>query len=667
MRRVLILLLVLACRRAAAPPECDGVAGLAVTRIAAHPGGGTEVTARLRFTTGVPIAESDLVQCLSVEGAPASIARRPVSHGYTLLLVDPGAGRRDNDTAHMLVEELVKKRPETEPLAVFRWGPALTQVAPFTSDRRLLLERVEVGLVPADAILPVDDALAAAAEALAAAGGMASDELRTVVLVSPRSGALAGLAAGLERARPHLVVLLGGEAAAAAALPAGLRFPIGAQAVPAQVVSALSDRLDAYRRHAHYAFGLCGPAERPLELRFQGGEPTPMPLAAALPENRGGACQPEAIAHGQRRFPTRIDLAFTPDQKAQAVAASTDESARASFPLSVRLDADGAAIAATARYRGGASLGCVRHSYTLELAGEAPRFLFPGSAARRFELVAMCLDRLYLRSFVTLQLLAAEGLFPIPFDLVEVAVDGVSQGPYLVMENAEDSLQAHSSRVRSLVRRTAGAAATAPEEDILAASMGLSSRKLETALEDRLDLQGYLTWVALMNLVDSGGYGGALSFYAPESTGPDGDATDYQVVLGWDESDAFAGCRAPGPAIFDPHGLLSCAASALDRRIFSDSLLYARYVEVLSSLLERHPPERFEAFARAAASRVLAFLERPEARAGLVELRALAPEAVARPEVAQRLLEGELALLVAQLTHHRQTLLDRLARFRGER
>jgi hypothetical protein len=681
-------LLMLACRSSGgARPVCDGVTGMVVTRVAEHPGGGDEVTARLRFQNGIPIAESDLVECLSIDGAQpnghptTSIARRPVELAYTLLLVDPGPSRREVDNARGLVEAILKKRPPSEPIAIFRWGAAATQIAPFNTDRRLLLERASAGLVPTDITAPAAEVLGAVAAVLARMGGPATDALRTIVLVSPRAAATAGMAAALDRAQPHLVAWIGGaeQEAPMAALPSGLRFPIGGQTVPALMVSSLSDRLDAYKRHAHYAIGVCGQAERPLQLRFRQGETTSLTLPASLPENRAGLCEPEPIAQGRRGFPARLDLVFTPQQRAVAESAFGDQAGRPPFALGVRVAPEAPLTEATARYRGGAAYGCQRRSYTLELDGESPRFLFRGSAARRFDLVAMCLDRLYLRTFTALQLLAEEGLFPIPFDMIELSIDGVSQGPYLIVEDAADALRAHSSRLSAVVRRlddpvtdvrwsaTTDAEALASYDQILVGSEGMSGRRLESALGDRFDLQAYLTWVALMNLLGSGGYGDQIVFYATETTGPDGSAAAYHLMMGWDEDDLFSACRAGGQAIVDPRGLVSCAQAALDRRIFTDSLLYARYAEVLSSVIERHETERFAGFARGAATRVLSFLERPEARAGLVELRALNPQAITDFEVARRLVEGELSLLVSEFDRNREALSERLDRFRGER
>jgi hypothetical protein len=686
-RWLLAGLLLGGCRGGGGPaPVCDGVAGVAITRVAEHPGGGDEVTVRLAFDNGVPIAEAELIECLSVEGAsaPAVVARRPLQTAYTLLLVDPGNNQRANESARGLVQAILKKRPAGEALAIFRWGASVTQVVPFHSDRRLLLERLSAGLVASDGVAAASEALAAAADALSKVGGPATDALRTIILVGPRAAATVGLGEALERARPHLVLAIGGadqDRQLVAALPAGLRFSIGGQTVPAQVVSALSDRMEAYQRHAHYAIGLCGQAEHPVRLVFRGGGVGALTLPPASPENRPGGCQAEAIAQGQRAFPGRVELLFSAEQKAAAAAAFLDRSGRPRFELLVGLGADTGSIRATARYRGDATYGCARRSYSLELESQERRFWFPGSAARRFELQAMCLDRLYLRTFTLLSLLADEGLFPVPFDFIELSIDGVSQGPYLIFEEVTDAMRARASGLAAVVQRRGGgtevrwsageaAAAQASYDRILAGASGLAGRRLETALSDRFDLQGYLTWVALMNLMDSGGYGDESMFYATETTAPDGTRADYHLTMAWDEDDLgdlFTGCRAGGGAIVDPRGLVSCAEAALDRTIFTDPLLYARYTEVLSSVIERHPGERFAARARQAATRVLAVLERPTARAGAVELGAIDPRANVSFEVTRALLEEELALLVSQFEHRRAALDERLARFRGER
>jgi hypothetical protein len=682
---------------AADDPACEGVSGGAVTRLVEHPGSGHEVTVRLRFQDGVPIGESDLVRCLSVRAsseqrAAPVVSARPVAAAYTLLLVDPGLGRRDSDVTRGLVDQLVRRRPATEAIAVYRWGAEVTQVAPFSTDRRILLDRLPVGLPPADAVAPVRSALSAAAGVLGAVGGTAADALRTIVLVTPRAAALAGFGEALPSAEPNLVVWIGAaeQASLVGDLPPGLRFGIPASTVPASVVASLSDRLDAYLRLGHYGIGLCGDdAQQTVDIAFRGGAgsggdtTSTVTLPRPMPENRDGPCDPAALAGGRRAFPRRLELLFTPDQRAAAEAAHADPASHAAFDLQVRLNRDAAPTAATARYRSDASYGCERRSYTVELEGTAPRFLFPGFASRKLHLVAMCRDRLYLRTLTALALMSDEGLFPVPFDMVELVVDGVSRGPYVAFEDAPDSLRVHSSRVNAVVRRDMNGAATVPVVQFSATSAAdavasyqrildtagtLSGQRLEDALRDRFHFDRYLSWVALMNLMGSGGYADEIFFYSVETTAATGQRTDYHLMMGWDQPQIFAPCRSQGrDALVDPFGLIECSEAELDKRIFTDPLLYLRYADQLTALLERQPPERFAAFLDATATRLLGYFAEPDALAGLTELRALDPQATTRPEVARALLQAERELLVAQYTARREALLAGLARYRATR
>jgi hypothetical protein len=396
-----------------------------------------------------------------------------------------------------------------------------------------------------------------------------------------------------------------------------------------------------------------------------------------MSENRAGRCQAEALADGRRAFPARLELLFSGPQRAEAAAAHADRAGRPSFGLGVRMAPDAEPTAATGRYRADASYGCQRRSYTIELDGPAPRFLFPGFAASRFHLMSLCLDRLYLRTASALSLMAGEGLFPIPFDLVELVVDGVSQGPYLAFEDPSDSVRVHSSRVTAVMRRDAGGsftipqvqwAATTPAEavasyrQILDLTAPLSGQRLENALRERLDFDRYLTWVALMNLLGSGGYAEQIAFYAVETTGADGLRADYQLLMGWDQVSPFEPCHGQGPAtLVDRFGLLDCGQAELDRRIFIDPLLYGRYADRLEALLDREPPERFAALVDATAQRLLGYFARPETLAGLVEL------GTTRFEVARALLEAERELVTTQFADRRAALLSALARYRATR
>jgi hypothetical protein len=694
---LLLALAVPACRQDTVEPApvCDGVTGLTVIRAVDHPGGGRELTARLRFANGIPIAEADLVRCLSVDqgAAPSNaVAARRMEAGYTLLLVDPGTTARDADVTRAMVEALVKRRPPTEQIAVYRWAAQATQVVPFGTDRAFLAARMAATFTATtEQPQPAAEVMATVAPVLSAVGGTAADALRTIVLVGPRTPALASLATAVRAADPHLVLWLGAALPAAqesmlAALPPGQRFAIAGTQGSTSAVAALSGRLDAYRNHAHYGVGLCGaPAARTVDLRFEGAETSTVNLGAALEENIPGACRAVDLAAGQRAYPRRIELIFTPEQKAAAALAGADKVNKPEFELSVRVAGSSQAVAAPARahYRGDSSYFCARRNYSINLVGQTPRYVFPGFATDKFHLVAMCLDRLYLRNFTAIQFLASEGLFPIPFAMVEVTVDGVSQGPYLVLENVTDSLRVHQSRATSVVRRytnpmTLGTLAEvrwsrgtddealASYERMAGVGVGLSGQRLEDALRTRLALDQYFTWTALMALIGSGDYVDEVFFYATEATAPDGTSvpSDHFSVMGWDQDDMFSACHYSGKAsIHDPDGLVECSESELDKRIYADPHVYRRYAEVLGQVLERHPPERFAEMLGGTAQRLLGFFRDPQILSAMVELRRLNPDAVMNYEVARTMMESELELIVTQYEKKRTDLRQRLARF----
>ena len=517
---------------------------------------------------------------------------------------------------------LSARRPAGERLAVFRWAAETTQVVPFLADRAVLEERLAAGLAPRAAATPTtSEPIAPAAEAIAVAGAALSGlsapgtiAQRTLVVVSARP--LPPLdAQALEAAGANLVAWLGPAAGGSAA--------------------ALSDRIDAHQRHGHYVVGACGVAAG-AELSVRAGSaPLRTVLAPPVADGAPGTCDAAALAQRGPELPKRIELVFTPEQKAAADALHGRRS-RDDFDLSVRMSPRSPAVAATAHFRGEGTYACARRSYSVNLAGKSPRFVFPGFAQDKFHLLSLCQDRFYLRNLLVLTTLAAEGLFPVPFDLVELVVDGKEQGVYMLVENVADSLRVQQSGVRSVVRRykVPGVPATSPEvrwvappatdgdaaaryHQILEGVAGLQGAALEAGLRARMHLDQYLLWTAILNGFQSGDYVDEVFFYATESTDAAGQRSDFHLVMGWDQDDAFATCHFGGTlAIHDPAGLLGCSESELDRRIFGDPELYRRYAQVLGRWLERFTVERFARTLRGTADRLIGPLQKPDRPAG---------------------------------------------------
>ena len=392
-----------------------------------------------------------------------------------------------------------------------------------------------------------------------------------------------------------------------------------------------------------------------------------------------GTCDAAALARGGRIFPKRIELVFTPEQKAAAEALHGRRS-RDDFDLSVRMSPGSPAVSATAHFRGEGTYACARRSYSVNLAGRAPRFVFPGFAQDKFHLLSLCQDRFYLRNLLVLTTLAAEGLFPVPFDLVELAIDGKDQGVYLLVENVADSLRVQQSGVRSVVRRykVPAVAATSPEvrwvappatdadaaaryQQILEGVAGLQGAALEAGLRARMHLDQYLLWTAILNGFQSGDYVDEVFFYATESTDATGQRSDFHLIMGWDQDDAFSPCHFGGTlAIYDPAGLLGCSEAELDRRIFGDPELYRRYAQVLGRWLERFTVERFAQTLRGTADRLIVLLRKPEVLQAMTELAAMNPDTVMSFPLLQALVNKELELLVTLYDDRRRLLRARL-------
>ncbi len=680
--------------------RCAPVRGGTPTHLAPHPGGGFEATLRLDLADGVPPVGLDPSRCASAkdpaEGASAIVPRR-VSAGYTALLVDPGAAPGDRGLVRDVIDELLARRPADERIAIFRWAAQVTQVVTFTADRGYVVERSGEGL-PVDpaggtARAPLPAALSEVRARLSGVGGVAAAALRTVVVVTPR-GADEITPTAIAAADPHLLLWLGPAAAApsAAALPPGHRFPFELRGEGHRAAAgALSARLDAYRNHGHVGVGLCPGADagpRDVPVAVGAGGPVMLRLPAILPENRPGRCDPAGVAAGARRFGARLELFFSPEQRLRADAifrrafGEGEGDAKEPFALQVKPSAQHAPVAAEAHYRGQSSFGCDRRSYTLRLEGATPRFLVPGSSGTRFHLVSLCLDRLYLRNATALALMAELGLFPIPFDVVELVVDGASQGPYLLTEEVDVALRRQHTGVTAVVRRVGTGGTFVPEvkwaagdRDAAGARLAglldgleeLSGIKLDQAIRARLNLDQYYAWLGLMTLLGSGDYGDEVFFYGTVVTNGEGAAAEHWSIAGWDQDDLFADCHGLGQnALFDPFGLSICAEAQIEKRLFADPLLYKGYVDVAGRLLTRVTPAVFARIVGATAQRILAIAERPGAFEAMRELSTLTPPP---PDLAalRTQLQQDVDLMAAQFGDRWRDMEARIGHYRASR
>ena len=641
-------------------PDDDGglpVSGdLALVRVARWPAAGVELTLRID-DGGRGIADLSPAFRLVESGGPSvDWTARPVAlaPGYTALLVRPLPDAARRGAEEQAIGAILAARPPGEQIALFRWGAAVDQVVGFTGDRERLARGIAALLEPDD-----EEPAGAAAAALAAAaeveavGGHGPRVMRAVVVLGGENGEAAAAAHGRT---PMPVLEVGGD-----------RMMEGA--------AAASAAIDEMALGAHYTVAVCaGAAAAEATLSVDGvmGE-LPIAWPTPWPESLGGACDVDAIGVSEQPVPAAFDLLFSDAQRAvydQRVASLSKEE----FELSVRLAGDQEPIAASAHLHGKGTLGCDRKSYTFTLDGPG-RHLFSDSYDDEFFLIAMCADDRYLQLYTSYQLLAEQGLFSLRFRYVELTLDGEERGVYLLIAKSDDVLERDNSRVSAVLRRRfdapgdhmeveksrGDAAAASGAWDTFQDSLAsYSGDELLAALGRRMDIDRYLTWVALMTALGNGDYVDEVLLTATDARSTAGDIPEYWTFTAWDNDDLYSACHHGGKFAFvDPNELLYCAESELDYILFADPVVYARYAQLMGDLLDQLTPEHMQEALDRTGAALLPWFERADICQAMTELIGENPGA-SDPTEAQRDIREHLDLLRDDFVNRRAFLQTRL-------
>ena len=181
---------------------------------------------------------------------------------------------------------------------------------------------------------------------------------------------------------------------------------------------------------------------------------------------------------------------------------------------------------------------------------------------------------------------------------------------YLLIERADD-LSAHHPTAAAVIRRRLDRSVQVSEvewtanrrpdlafeeyESVIEFAEAYEGDDLAGELDERLDLDQYLRWLALMSLLENGDYSDEAFFV--------GDPVARGAELGlrwhlqpWDPDDMFQPCHLDGVLeIVDPAGLTRCAESRIDAAILDDDGVLARYQTQLDTVLDEIPPARFAA------------------------------------------------------------------------
>jgi hypothetical protein len=207
--------------------------------------------------------------------------------------------------------------------------------------------------------------------------------------------------------------------------------------------------------------------------------------------------------------------------------------------------------------------------------------------------------------------------------LVELRVQGQTNGVYLLMEKVKEGLVRNHSGVMSVIRRRdEGPDVKYPSAETDAAGADAAARAFQD-LEDQIDGRSAgerLAYLAprldLHRYMFFGDWGDEPSFFATQTL-VDGQPSPFFTVNAWDADDLLAGCDHPGDVIDDPFGLLGCAEHAFDKALFgrneiSDDEVYRSYVDALAVAIEYFTEERVGAAFDRTASELAPFAVRPE-------------------------------------------------------
>ena len=390
--------------------------------------------------------------------AAAVAERQRLEPVYTTVVLRPPATKDDPGVLSGAVASLLASRPAGERVALWSWGSSLATIADFTTDREWLIHQAtryydtsdpNASSVP----MAADEVVKTLRTLMARVGGEARRGMRSVVIFGRDVPDIPAARPSSESASFQWVV--GGlSPEQIESLGEGSVVPWERSSLLTDSMSEVSARLDALATDGFYSVGSCGngDAARVIIAAGELAAPVSTDLAPVPLDERALSCDPVAVATAQRKYPARIGFEFSGPQRAlydDRVASGSKED----FGVAVRVWPGGGLAPATAHLRGRNSLGCERKSFTLRFDEALSRHLVPSGANREWCLIAPCLDDAYVSSLFGYTVMARLGVFLPAFRLVELQMDGETQGFYLLIDKVAESLVRDHGSLRSVIRR----------------------------------------------------------------------------------------------------------------------------------------------------------------------------------------------------------------------
>ncbi|HEY8143521.1 MAG TPA: CotH kinase family protein, partial [Kofleriaceae bacterium] len=599
-----------------------------------------QVAVEMEAGGGEPEAWPEAWIEVGAERVAARVESAGVTSGLTALVIVPAADEEEHAGRLAAAAAILDALPADERVAVLVAQGEPVLIAELSADRTHA--RAQIAALPPEADRSAGSSMADLRAEVADLENKYTSLGRSIIVIGEE---VAETTAGIQRPVQTFSLLASGDAPA--------------------VVSEM-----AARRAAIVRVGACPGLQegQAFTLRIGDAEarlvgPEPMEHLA------GEECRRNAAASDAFPFPDEIDLTFTAAERAifdERVAGPSEEPFRTSVTLGA-----GAPLPAEAHLRGAGSLNCQRKSFSVTLDGSRRR-LMPDLATDRFFLISMCLDTRYFGQVFGDRLLAGLGLFPPRMRYVVLRIDGVNQGVYLMLHQPERAFRDASLGIASVVRRRYDidlepAEVKYPSDPVEAEEARLRfealgdlalaepPETLEAALDGRLELDAYLSMLALYSLLENGDYIDE-AFFASSIEG----AAERYRVMGWDTDDLFSLCHGGGGrGIEDDCGVAYCAEAELDYSLLRSPAIYARYLDQLAAVMSDLSAERLETTMDAVRDDLWRVLDDDETAAALIEMVAENPDAAtvagARADIA-----GAMNAVLSRIETRRASLTELL-------
>lgn len=215
-----------------------------------------------------------------------------------------------------------------------------------------------------------------------------------------------------------------------------------------------------------------------------------------------------------------------------------------------------------------------------------------------FSLLSLAMDKYYCRNRLAFEMLDTLGIFNLFYSFCELRINGSSAGVYMILERPEDWAikekqspavirRGYDHKISKMkagknVSRTDTKKYTGCYRQIYRSLHDYEGKELYNVLQENVDMDVYMKWIAFNFLVQNGDYSDEIFFYM------DPAINKYRIIP-WDYDDIFA--RIPhegaskGNAIIGDK-LIFSAEDLLDEKIITDTYLYAVYLERLKAVLE---------------------------------------------------------------------------------